>query len=86
MIATNVRTGHDEIDLLASIDGVRTVVEVKTSDERTGIDPMDHFDDEQLHRAWRAADSLTPPARRVDVIAITVGQTGYDVRWVPEIS
>ncbi|NQV07758.1 YraN family protein [bacterium] len=78
IVARNVRIGHDEIDLVADIDGRRVVVEVKT---RIGAAAADEFSPEQARRLRRAATSLRPRVDRCDLIAVRIGATGATLSW-----
>ena len=78
VIARNVRLGHDEIDLVVAVAGVRVAVEVKT---RVGADPAGEFTPDQAFRLRRAARALDPPATRCDLIAIIAGDTGVTLDW-----
>ncbi len=82
--ATNVRVGRAELDIVA-VDprGTAVVVEVKTIVARhPDDDPLTRADAEKLAVVRRAAARLEPPARRVDVVGVTIRRDGVAVRWV----
>ena len=76
----NIRIGHDEIDLVASIDDVRIAVEVKTG-LGSGTRPWETFDETKEARVRRAARALG--IQRVDLIAVELTAAGVVVRWSP---
>lgn len=84
IVGRNLRVGHNEIDVLAEIEGERVVIEVKTaaSWHRAG-DAGSNFDDAQAHRVRDAARSLQPPVARIDLICLTVDRSGVGIRWSP---
>lgn len=61
IVGRNLRVGHNEIDVLAEIEGERVVIEVKTaaSWHRAG-DAGSNFDDAQAHRVCDAAGRFNP--------------------------
>ena len=84
VIGRNVRLGRGEIDIHARIRGVSVAVEVKTIVARSGDDDAIHqFTVKKAATIRRYASLLSPPARRVDLVAITLRDSGADVRWVP---
>ncbi len=86
IVARNVRRGRGEVDLVAEEEGQRFVVEVKTTDRRTGLDPRENLDDLKLETVRRTAARLSPPVYRVDLVAVVVDQNGADVRWLQDVS
>lgn len=62
------------------LDGEAVAVEVKT---RRHGEPVEAFTPDKAARVRRVATRLTPPARRVDLVAVTVGSEGVWIRWVP---
>jgi Holliday junction resolvase-like predicted endonuclease len=80
IVAENRRIGRDEIDLLAVHAGRHVAVEVKT---RIGVDPSAEFTDEQASLLRRAASTVG--ATRCDLIAVRVGSSGVEVRWLPGV-
>ena len=84
VLGRNVRLGRGEIDLHVSIDGVSVAVEVKTIVARhRSDDAIYQFSPRKADTVRRYARRLHPPARRVDLVAITLRERGADVRWVP---
>jgi putative endonuclease len=84
VLGRNVRIGHGEIDLHVRIDGAPVAVEVKTivatSDDD---DAVYQFTPEKAHTVRRYARRLTPPAYRIDLVAVTLRAAGADIHWVP---
>ncbi len=79
-----MRVGRAELDIVA-VDprGTPVVVEVKTVVARhPDDDPLTRADAVKLAVVRRAAGRLEPPARRVDVVGVTIGRDGVAVRWV----
>ncbi|MFO7300443.1 MAG: YraN family protein [Actinomycetes bacterium] len=81
VVATNVRVGRGEIDILALDHGVRVAVEVRTSRGRE--DPVDAADPGKRRRASRLA--WQAGARRFDVIGVGVGDGVVEFHWVPGV-
>lgn len=79
----NLRVQGGELDLLASIDGERVAIEVKTSSVESVGDPEDHFDAEKQRRVRRLAGSVG--AYRVDFVGVEVSSQGVNVRWLPRV-
>jgi len=79
VLATNVRVGRGEIDILARDGGTRVAVEVRTTRGRD--DPVDAADPAKRERASDLARRIG--ARRFDVIGIGIDPAGFDVHWVP---
>lgn len=82
VIGHNLRRGHGEVDLLATIGGEAVAIEVKTR-TRNGDDPSEAFTPDKATRVRRAAAQLNPPAFRVDLVTVVVDEFGAAVRWVP---
>jgi putative endonuclease len=83
IVGRNLRVGHNEIDVLAEVEGERVVIEVKTAASWHGGNAGSNFDDAQAHRVRDAARSLQPPVARVDLICVTVDRSGIGIRWSP---
>jgi len=78
-VASNLRAGPGEIDLLVAIGGRVVAVEVKT---RVGEDPLIQLTGEKERRMWEAASRLRPRPSRIDVVAVRLDRRGATVRWV----
>lgn len=83
VIGHNLRHGRGEVDLLASIEGVRVAVEVKTR-TRNVDDPSEAFTPAKAAMVRRTAAQLDPPALRVDLVTVVVDESGVALRWIPE--
>jgi Holliday junction resolvase-like predicted endonuclease len=79
LIASNLRAGRGEIDLLMRLDGRVVAVEVKT---RIGVDPLTQMTELKRDRLRRAAYQARPRPTRIDVIAVMFDTTGATIRWV----
>jgi Holliday junction resolvase-like predicted endonuclease len=87
VIDRNVRVGRGEIDLLADDHGRRVAIEVKTV-VAVGDDPFlpeDAFTDEKAHTVRRLAEGLSPRAVRVDLVAISLIDSGARIRWLRSV-
>jgi Holliday junction resolvase-like predicted endonuclease len=82
LLASNLRSGRGEIDLLIAVGGRVVAVEVKT---RTGEDPLIQLTSEKAGRMWAAAARLRPRPSRIDVVAVRFDRSGVTIRWVPGI-
>ncbi len=82
IVDRNVQIGHDEIDLVARVEGQVVAIEVKTG---VGPEsrPWENFDDDKNARIRRAAGALS--IRRIDLIAVEFATDGVTVRWLPGI-
>ena len=83
----NVRIGRGELDLIADHDGRRVAIEVKTV-VGTGIDPSlpeDAFTDNKARTVRGLAEALEPRAARVDLIAISLIESGARIRWLRSV-
>ncbi|HKX76108.1 MAG TPA: YraN family protein [Acidimicrobiia bacterium] len=87
ILARNVKVGRGEVDLVASIGGERTVVEVRSTTASSGnshpvppTHPLDAFDHAKAVQVRRLAGALGCP--RVDLIAIRFHPGGVDLHWV----
>jgi Holliday junction resolvase-like predicted endonuclease len=78
-VASNLRAGSGEVDLLVSFGGRVVAVEVKT---RVGEDPLLQLTREKERRMWEAACRLRPRPARIDVVAVRLDRGGATVRWV----
>jgi Holliday junction resolvase-like predicted endonuclease len=88
VLGRNVVVGRGEVDLHVRLDGQTVVaVEVKTVVRGpASADPREHFDDAKARQVWRLARELEPPARRVDLVAVTLDSFGAEVRWLRHAS
>ncbi len=85
IVERNVRVGRGEIDLLIELGGERIAVEVKTGTSASAR-PEENFGDDKERRVRRAANDLTPPVWRVDLVTVVLTGRGATVRWVPDVS
>lgn len=88
VLARNLRVGRGEIDILARIDGERTVVEVRSRwalGVKWSTDPLEAFDAAKAQQVKRLAS--LPPARtsRVDLIAVRFHDRGVELHWTPRV-
>ncbi|MGH9051969.1 MAG: YraN family protein [Acidimicrobiia bacterium] len=83
LVARNPHQGRGEIDLLARIGREMVAVEVKTRRAGGSMDPAEAFDPAKAARVRKVAAGLRPPAFRVDLVTVVVGDEGVTVRWVP---
>lgn len=86
IIDRNVRIRRGEVDILADDGDCRVVVEVKTVAGRTVSIPEDAFTDEKARTVRRLASELRPRARRVDLVAVSLIDSGARVRWLRAIA
>lgn len=84
IVARNVRVGRGELDLIVSFGEERVAVEVKTIQMRGLDDPAYAFTPKKAKQVRYLANRLG--IRRVDLIAVSVGPSGVDIRWIPEIA
>jgi len=88
VIARNVRVRRGEIDLIAVHRRRRVVVEVKTV-VAAGSDPVrpeDAFTAAKARTVRRLANQLDPRALRVDLVAITLIESGARIRWLRSVA
>ncbi len=78
-MASNLRAGAGEIDLLVALDGRVVAVEVKT---RIGDDPMISVTAAKRRRLAATLARLHPRPQRLDVVAVRFEPDGVWVRWV----
>jgi len=82
VLARNLNVGRGEIDLLALIDGNRSVVEVRSVRQgRDSIDPISAFDAAKSRQVRDLAARVG--ARRVDLVTVSFSQGGVDLHWLP---
>jgi len=79
VVATNVRVGRGEIDILAMDGRQRVAVEVRTiTGEGEPIDAADPAKREMVRRLARLAG-----ANRVDFVGVRVARDAVTFHWVP---
>lgn len=83
MLSRNVRVGHGEVDLVIVFENQRVVVEVKTIQTGGLDDPTYAFTATKARRVRRWAAEMG--IRRIDLVAVTVGEEGVAIRWVPQV-
>lgn len=84
ILGRNVRTGRGEIDIHGVVDNVPVAFEVKTIVAATPLrDAVYRLDSAKAATVHRYARLLHPPARRVDLVAVTLRPGGPELRWVP---
>ena len=89
VLVRNVPVGRGEVDILAQIDGERTVVEVRSrwTRGRAGfVDPLHSFDEAKVNQVRRLAASPLVRAGRVDLIAVGFGDRGVELLWLPRVA
>ena len=88
VVARNVRVGRGEIDLIAVHRRRRVAVEVKTvvAAERNSVRPEDAFTAKKARTVRRLANLLDRPAPRVDLVAVTLSESGARVRWLRSVA
>lgn len=69
---------------MTDIEGVRVAVEVKTRTAASGLDPVEQFDAAKARSFGEAAMSMRPRARRLDLIAVVLGEI-VSVRWIRDV-
>lgn len=87
VVARNVRVGEGELDIVAMLNGERTVVEVRSVREEPGpggVDPLDAFDQAKARQVRKLAGSIG--CSRVDLVAIRFWGRGVDLHWLPNVS
>ena len=80
-----MRHGRGEVDLLVRLSGTVVAVEVKTAN-RGDIDPAENFTEAKAQMVRRTALRLSPPAKRIDLITVTVDAGGVAIRWLPQVA
>ena len=82
VLARNVIVGRGEIDVLAVIDGNRSVVEIRSVRQgREWIDPMSAFDVAKARQVRGLASQVG--AGRVDLVTVSFSPGGVDLHWLP---
>jgi Holliday junction resolvase-like predicted endonuclease len=86
ILGRNLVLDPGEIDILARIDGERTVVEVRSTRARRDAtwppaQAFSAFDYQKAQQVRRVARFHR--CRRVDVITVRFHERGFDLHWVP---
>ncbi len=82
MLARNLIVGRGEIDILAVIGGMRSVVEVRSVRQgQEPVDPLGSFDERKSRQVRYLAGRLG--VGRVDLIAVSFSPGGVDLHWLP---
>jgi Holliday junction resolvase-like predicted endonuclease len=82
VLARNLIVGRGEIDVLALIDGIRSVVEIRSVRQgREWIDPISAFDVSKARQVRGLAAQVG--ARRVDLVTVSFSPGGVDLHWLP---
>ena len=82
VIARNLIVGRGEIDVLALIDGIRSVVEIRSVRQgREWIDPISAFDVGKYRQVRSLAAQVG--AGRVDLVTVSFSPSGIDLHWLP---
>lgn len=82
VLARNLSVGRGEIDVLASIAGTRSVVEIRSVRQgREWIDPISAFDEAKSRQVQLLAGRVG--ARRVDLVTVSFSPAGVDLHWLP---
>jgi Holliday junction resolvase-like predicted endonuclease len=82
VVGRNLIVGRGEIDVLALIDGIRSVVEIRSVRQgRELIDPISLFDVAKARQVRGLAVEVG--ARRVDLVTVSFSPAGVDVHWLP---
>jgi Holliday junction resolvase-like predicted endonuclease len=83
ILARNVVIPEGEADVLAVVDGERTLVEVRGRRGEGSV--LDAFDDAKARRVRRLSARLDPPCTRIDVVAVAIGSRTVDIHHVPRV-
>ena len=84
ILGRNIRLGRGEIDLHVEIDTSSVAVEVKTIVARSPEDDaLYQFSEKKADTVRHYAGRLVPPARRVDLVTVTLRDSGAEIHWVP---
>ena len=84
ILERNVRVGRGEIDLLVAFGNLRVAVEVKTIQTGGLDDPAYAFTSRKAVQVRSLANRLG--VSRVDLVAVSIGRAGVDIRWIPEVA
>lgn len=81
--ARNVVNGSGELDIVATIDGERVAVEVRSG--RTAAVAPELMSWKKERQVRRVAASLRPPILRVDLVTVLFDLSGIRIRWFRRI-
>ena len=82
VVARNLIVGRGEIDVLAMIDDVRSVVEIRSVRQgREWIDPISAFNVAKFRQVRGLAAQIG--AGRVDLVTVSFSPAGVDLHWLP---
>jgi Holliday junction resolvase-like predicted endonuclease len=73
-------TGGGEIDLLVRFGRQTAVVEVRSVNSSTGVDPLEAFDAAKARQVRKLAATLG--CGRIDLVAVRFHPGGVDLHWV----
>jgi Holliday junction resolvase-like predicted endonuclease len=79
IVERNARVGRGELDLIVSIKGQVTAVEVKAGTANS--DPMFHFDEAKQSQVRSLAAQRG--IHRIDYVGVVVSARGVAVTWLP---
>ena len=79
-----MRIGRGEIDLVVAFSDRPAVVEVKTVQTGGLDDPAYAFTSQKAAQVRKLANQLGIP--RVDLVAVSIGWLGVDIRWIPLVA
>ena len=80
IVDRNVRVDADELDIVMRDGASLVAVEVKTS--TNGDDPIEAVDDAKFARFTRAADAYASFIDRLDIVGVSIGSAGAEIRWL----
>jgi Holliday junction resolvase-like predicted endonuclease len=87
IVARNLTVNGGEVDIVAEIEHIKTVVEVRSVTTRASRlpppHPLDAFDDAKCRQVRRLANALR--CQRVDLVAVRFHNGGVDFHWVKNI-
>ena len=89
VLARNVPVGRGEVDILARIEGEKTVVEVRSRwavGKPESPDPLHAFDHAKAQQVRKLAASPLLRVSRVDLIAIRFSDRGVEILWLPRMA
>jgi Holliday junction resolvase-like predicted endonuclease len=82
VLSRNVTVGRGEVDILALIGGIRSVVEVRSVRQgQEPVDPISAFNESKARQVRYLAGRLG--AGRVDLVTVSFSPAGVDLHWLP---